>query len=184
MAVPIPRFSPSRILVALLSLGIAVSGCGADDEGAPVAIGVTGDAGRLAVEIPATWQWNGAASALRVPFIGASSGPPGDEALDSPLLQIFVADTTRGLPDVLGVLLGDFGFDTACSPPPTQGAYTVGTIDGLRAVGEACGPNGFRMAAFVGDIDSSTEEVVVFMMTSEPDSDPSPEMILETLRVD
>lgn len=148
------------------------------------AVRVTDDSGRLSVEIPADWSWDGAAtSASGGPFIGASSGPPGSNLLDSPVLQLFVAPTDRTLPDLLGVLLDTFGFEAGCIPAPEHEAYDVGTISGLRALGEDCGPNGFATAAFIGNVDPSTGEIVVFAVTTEPDSVVSPEMILESLEV-
>ena len=205
VAKPTPQFALSRILVAVLMAATALAGCGSSDDAGteadaqasdldqttsssgidPVgAVRVTDDSGRLSVEIPADWSWDGAAtSASGGPFIGASSGPPGSNLLDSPVLQLFVAPTDRTLPDLLGVLLDTFGFEAGCIPAPEHEAYDVGTISGLRALGEDCGPNGFATAAFIGNVDPATGEIVVFAVTTEPDSVVSPEMILESLEV-
>ncbi len=152
-----------------------------DDRAGGEATRVTDDSGRLSVEIPPGWDWDGAPSSTGQPMVGATLGAPGD-ALDVPTIQFFTLPLANDPDDALDQLLDAFGFETACDALLLE-SDTVGTISGERADGLLCGPNLLAAAAFVGPIDDGSGEAVVFLMTAEPGTQPSPQAVLATIEI-
>ena len=142
---------------------------------------VTDDSDRLSVEIPPGWDWDGAPTSAGQPMVGATLGAAGD-ALDVPTIQFFTLPVANDAAEALDQLLDAFGFENACEALLLE-PDTVGGISGERADGLLCGPNQLAVAAFVGPIDDGSGETIVFLMSAEQGTEPTPGAVLATIEI-